>query len=771
VQLSDRKRWPRTTSETLQLARALMSSSVDTRKEYLRRNRGLLGRRASESLEAALESVVRSADFREFELLVLANVVLKCAQRPPEEVLQYLYFEEKVDGGRLGLSAHDSMGSKNALEFGLRSWLDLADSDELPTLPLGHQLGALNEATVALLDLASQTDHRKRVLPDAVRVSRRLCEVCPATEFALRYYLARHVTALNVLQADVADSALAREAVRAAARAAALCPAPERQTIATILDLRALVANAERSREPDDDPEIVRLAVATRSELEASLSSGESAETSPSDQPDATASLTTAARQAPTLLDAGRIDDGVRSLIGVMDATADDMNASSECPRSHHSRLVVVQRGPLGPLHQSASDLGHGHVSVERVLPAEVAKVVARTGEIVDQLGSEVEGRLDLLIAYADALLRVGAEAEARIVLETLVSGSETSRAVDCDRVRRRLALLSSINAPDSVVLYPDNRPSLASGVDPNLIVSTPWIGSEIRHLAQQAKTRGRTSVRGRVRRFVGQESPEPDVERVVLLAFEPLVQSHRLAHAIVDGFRHRAMPFALFLWNFDAELRLGNVGPSAHASVYTGAMGYSRVPDTAYMYRMDLDGDRVTDATVLSAAAKTAPIVSVVYAFGAHVDVNLPGGHLLLPDIHWIETVAQLVSCAEVIVVHVAFMTTGLRMEMDLIRGRGRERDTLVVLADEAEQRANVAGLDLFRDMYRQRKAPAEVVTRTSDVFAGMRIVDESELAEEGALPPAFAEVADRMQEIRSRGFDERLQRLVERGVIQTPE
>jgi hypothetical protein len=232
--------------------------------------------------------------------------------------------------------------------------------------------------------------------------------------------------------------------------------------------------------------------------------------------------------------------------------------------------------------------------------------------------------------------------------------------------------------------------------------------------------------------------------------------ERHRNSTGKLQSWLCAGEPFVLLLRNFKLTEQTGVRPPGAYPDFDEADVG-------------ELGGDHARSITfrkcepALSELDLGVSLIQVASTTSGELEQRpwpgqfVPQTRLYLPDATWRETVAELITVAEQVIVWAEDLTSALADELALLTAKGRTADTLVLLEDEPP---DPFGSAYFRHRRHERLRPGHPALHDFP-----HVVDAGELADRRVMDcPSLARVVGRLGEIRALPLEERLTRTLDR-------
>lgn len=452
------------------------------------------------------------------------------------------------------------------------------------------------------------------------------------------------------------------------------------------------------------------------------------------------------------LFQAGRVAEAEEALRGLLDqyAGTDDPELAAEVYRakvSHALLLAALDRQPeaveglrrmvaaQGPVGRSRDMDRAWFYATKRLVemdegPTDLAENLRRTTAAIDaavrRFGPLADPEIDrglaeLLHLAANAWLNVGDEDEAlRVLVHEIIERwsdpTDEHLAWWVTIAQVRAALIFRVRLPIRLI---GSNPESAAADDRRVetAVFFPWLNMERRHALRNAeRALAGLSDRKRikaVRRELGCSLKAFDD------TLDAAVDAHNDAVKIVDAYRYQAEPFAVYLRNFEADEYYALVP----------AKDPDDLPNTYFATSALSERTSDDDGAIIRALRTFVPTVTTTNTYGGTLDLTLRSPRLIMTDTTWRDTVSVLVAAAELVVLRIVLLTPGVRDELDLIRRRAREANTVVLLSRLDEQRHKLDFFSLQKEAFRLRNPTPEIIDIDSPLLDGLRVVYDDEI------------------------------------------
>ena len=232
--------------------------------------------------------------------------------------------------------------------------------------------------------------------------------------------------------------------------------------------------------------------------------------------------------------------------------------------------------------------------------------------------------------------------------------------------------------------------------------------------------------------------------------------ERHQLSVGKLQSWLCSGEPFILLLRNFKLTEQTGVRPPGAYPNFDEADVD-------------ELGGDHARSITfrkcepTLSELDQGVPLIQVASTTAGELEqIPWPGQfvpqtRLYLPDATWRETVSELVSVADQVIVWAEELTSALAGELSLLTAQGRTDDTLVLLENEPP---NPFTAVYFPRRQHERLRPDHPALRDFP-----HIVEAREFAERRVMEcPSLARVVERLDATRALPIEERLTRTLSR-------
>lgn len=238
----------------------------------------------------------------------------------------------------------------------------------------------------------------------------------------------------------------------------------------------------------------------------------------------------------------------------------------------------------------------------------------------------------------------------------------------------------------------------------------------------------------------------------------------HTLSVGKVKAWSCGGQPFVLLLRNFDLlEWTYAHPGPD----------GVVRSENVAYSFNLSRRGH-----TWLQQLGRQVPVAQVASTESSELELNLwqfngapiAEAQLYLADDTWFDTVTQLISLAETVIIWAEGMTPPLEQELAAVRARGRTEDTIVLIEeadDDPSGRAGISVLVAENTPVSQIKPFREQLTPDSPALVGFpHVVDVRGIpkGDDIGVHPALQALERRYGDVMALPPEARVARLLER-------